>query len=64
MSNVFFSVSFSEMGINNLTMFVIVLFSFIFFIGFIYSSKNMDGEGVMKWMMKKPKDWVGYKDQK
>ena len=54
-----FAIPYSKMGINNTTLLVISLFSILFIISFIYSSMNMDNEGIMNWMMKKPDDWIG-----
>ena len=64
MYNLFFAISYSEMGINIFTLSVILFFSFLFIFGFIYSSINMDGEGIMNWMMKKPKNWIGNRIKK
>ncbi len=65
MFNLFFSISYSEMGLNPFLITVIIIFSIIFLVAFIYSSINMDSEGIMNWMMKKPKDWIGnYKNNR
>ena len=56
-----FSLSLSEMGISPLLLAIIISFSILFIIAFALSSKNMDSDGIMDWMMKKPKDWVGNK---
>jgi|TARA_B100000214_G_scaffold129284_1_gene91902 hypothetical protein len=53
--------TFSEMGISPLILVIIIAFSVLFVVAFGLSSKNMDSDGIMSWMMKKPKDWVGNK---
>ena len=53
--------TFSEMGISPLLLVIIIAFSGLFVVAFGLSSKNMDSDGIMSWMMKKPKDWVGNK---
>ena len=57
----FFSLTPSEMGISPLLLAIIILFSVLFVIAFGLSSKNMDSNGIMNWMMKKPEDWIGNK---
>ena len=59
--NYLFSLSLSEMGITPLLLSIIILFSILFIFAFVLSSKNMDSDGIMSWMMKKPKDWIGNK---
>ena len=54
-----FGISLSEMGLNPLTLILMLFFGFFFIISFVISSRNMDSDGIMKWMMSKPKDWVG-----
>tara|TARA_B100001029_G_C14715975_1_gene262544 strand:+ start:300 stop:455 length:156 start_codon:yes stop_codon:yes gene_type:complete len=49
------------MGITPLLLTIIIFFSILFIAAFGLSSKNMDSEGIMDWMMKKPKDWIGNK---
>ena len=56
-----FALTISEMGISPLILIIIILFSVLFIIAFALSSKNMDSDGIMDWMMKKPKDWIGNK---
>ena len=56
-----FGLTFSQMGISPLLVAIIILFSVLFVVSFGLSSKNMDSEGIMNWMMKKPEDWVGNK---
>ena len=51
----------SEMGISPWLLAIIILFSTLFIIAFGLSSKNMDSDGIMNWMMKKPEDWIGNK---
>ena len=51
----------SEMGINPILLTIIIGFSILFVVTFGLSSKNMDSEGIMNWMMKKPEDWIGNK---
>ena len=57
----FFSLTFSEMGINPLLLTIIISFSILFIVTFGLSSRNMDSDGIMNWMMKKPEDWIGNK---
>ena len=57
----YFGLTLSEMGINPLIVFIIISFSVLFVVAFGISSKNMDSDVIMDWMMKKPKDWVGNK---
>ena len=56
-----FAIPISEMGISPITLSAIIISGLIFIIAFILSSKNMDSDGIMKWMMEKPEDWVGNK---
>ena len=56
-----FSLTFTEMGISPLILFIIISFSLFFIVAFGLSSKNMDSDGIMDWMMKKPEDWIGNK---
>ena len=49
------------MGINPLLLVVIIIFSIFFIFAFGFSSRNMDSDGIMNWMMKKPEDWIGNK---
>ena len=56
-----FGLTLSEMGISPLLLAVIISFSIFFIIAFGLSSKNMDNDGIMNWMMKKPEDWIGNK---
>tara|TARA_B100000214_G_scaffold281239_1_gene210860 strand:+ start:131 stop:286 length:156 start_codon:yes stop_codon:yes gene_type:complete len=49
------------MGVSPLLLATIIFFSILFIIAFALSSKNMDSDGIMNWMMKKPEDWVGNK---
>ena len=51
----------NEMGVSPLLLFIIISFSILFVITFGLSSKNMDSDGIMDWMMRKPKDWIGHK---
>ncbi len=51
----------SEMGISPILLAIIIFFSILFIVAFGLSSKNMDSDGIMNWMMKKPKDWIGNK---
>ena len=57
----FFGLTLSEMGISHLLLAIIISFSFLFIVAFGLSSKNMDSDGIMSWMMKKPEDWIGNK---
>ena len=55
----YFALSLSEMGLNNLEIFVIILTIGVFPILFFIASKNLDAKSVFQWMMEKPKDWIG-----
>ncbi len=56
-----FILTLSEMGINPLLITIIISFSILFIVAFGMSSWNMDSDGIMNWMMKKPEDWIGNK---
>ena len=56
-----FALTLYEMGISPVLLFVIITFSLFFILSFALSSKNMDSDGIMDWMMRKPKDWIGNK---
>ena len=56
-----FCLTLSEMGINPILLTIIIASSILFIIAFGLSSKNMDSDGIMNWMMKKPEDWIGNK---
>ena len=56
-----FGLTLLEMGISPLLLAIIISSSILFIVAFGLSSKNMDSDGIMNWMMKKPKDWVGNK---
>ena len=49
------------MGISPILLATIIMFSLLFIFAFSLSSKNMDSDGIMDWMMKKPEDWIGNK---
>ena len=51
----------NEMGVSPVLLLIIISFSILFVITFGLSSKNMDSDGIMEWMMRKPKDWIGNK---
>ena len=55
----FFAIKLSEMGLNNLEIFVIILTIGVFPILFFIASKNLDAKSVFQWMMEKPNDWIG-----
>ena len=55
----YFALSRSEMGLNNLEIFVIILTFGVFPILFFIASKNLDAKSVFQWMMEKPNDWIG-----
>ena len=55
----YFALSLSEMGLNNLEIFVIILTIGVFPILFFIASKNLDAKSVFQWMMEKPNDWIG-----
>ena len=54
-----FGLTLTEMGINPILLTIIIAFSILFIVAFGLSSKNMDSDGIMNWMMKKPEDWIG-----
>ena len=56
-----FALTLSEMGVSPILLAIIISFSVLFIISFSLSSKNMDSDGIMDWMMKKPEDWIGNK---
>ena len=56
-----FALTLSEMGISPLLLTIIISFSILFIVAFGLSSRNMDSDGIMTWMMKKPEDWIGNK---
>ena len=56
-----FSLTLSEIGLSPLLIIIIISFSILFIVAFGISSKNMDSDGIVDWMMKKPKDWIGNK---
>ena len=55
----YFALSVSEMGLNNLEIFVIIMTIGVFPILFFIASKNLDAKSVFQWMMEKPNDWIG-----
>ena len=55
----YFALTLSEMGLNNLEIFVIILTIGVFPILFFIASKNLDAKSVFQWMMEKPNDWIG-----
>jgi len=55
----FFALSVSEIGLNNLEIFIIILTIGVFPILFFIASKNLDAKSVFQWMMEKPDDWIG-----
>ena len=55
----YFALTISEMGLNNLEIFVIILTIGVFPILFFIASKNLDAKSVFQWMMEKPIDWIG-----
>ncbi|WP_269610675.1 hypothetical protein [Prochlorococcus marinus] len=59
-----FGLTLSEMGISSLLLVIIISFSILFVVAFGLSSRNMDSDGIMNWMMKKPEDWIGKKSHK
>tara|TARA_B100000700_G_C14992701_1_gene832128 strand:- start:658 stop:852 length:195 start_codon:yes stop_codon:yes gene_type:complete len=58
-----FIISISEMGLNLPILLLILSCSIFFIISFVISSKNMDNEGVLAWMLRKPNDWIGWKNK-
>tara|TARA_B100001769_G_C21725348_1_gene398859 strand:- start:338 stop:520 length:183 start_codon:yes stop_codon:yes gene_type:complete len=54
-----FALTFTEIGIGKLEIIVISIVSILFPTLFIIASRNLDSKGVFKWMMEKPKDWIG-----
>ena len=53
--------TFSEIGIGKLEIFVIGIVFLLFPILFIITTRNLDAKGVFDWMMEKPNDWIGRK---
>ena len=60
----YFCFTFAEMGISPFLLIIIISFSVLFVVAFYFSSRNMDSDGIMAWMMKKPETWVGNKNHK
>ena len=56
-----FALTFSQIGIGKLEIFVIGIVSVLFPILFVIASRNLDPKGVFDWMMEKPNDWIGRK---
>ncbi len=56
-----FALTFEEIGLNKLEIFIIALTVMIFPLLFFIASKNLDAKGVFSWMMEKPDDWIGKK---
>tara|TARA_B100000459_G_C8471391_1_gene154472 strand:+ start:417 stop:599 length:183 start_codon:yes stop_codon:yes gene_type:complete len=56
-----FALTFSEIGIGKLELFIIGIVSLLFPTLFIIASKNLDSKGVFEWMLDKPNDWIGRK---
>ena len=54
-----FGLTLSEMGISPLLLAIIISFSILFIVAFGLSSKNMDSDGIMNWMMKFVGRWIG-----
>ncbi len=61
MTQYLFGLTFSEIGISPLLVVIIIFFSILFIVAFGLSSKNMDSDGIMDWMMHKPDDRIGNK---
>ena len=59
--NEIFALTFSQIGIGKLEIFVIGIVSLLFPTLFIIASRNLDTKGVFAWMMEKPNDWIGRK---
>tara|TARA_Y100001968_G_C19412826_1_gene747298 strand:+ start:736 stop:891 length:156 start_codon:yes stop_codon:yes gene_type:complete len=49
------------MGFNPFILSLIGFSGFFFIVAFLLSSKNLDAEGIMQWMLEKPEDWIGRK---
>tara|TARA_B100000212_G_C27225510_1_gene469192 strand:+ start:177 stop:332 length:156 start_codon:yes stop_codon:yes gene_type:complete len=47
------------MGLGKVEILVIFITILVFPTLFFIASKNLDPEGVFKWMMEKPDEWVG-----
>ncbi len=54
-----FAITISEMGLGKVEILVIFITILVFPTLFFIASKNLDPEGVFKWMMEKPDEWVG-----
>ena len=57
----YFALTFTEIGIGKLEIFVIGIVCLLFPTLFIIASRNIDAKGVFDWMMEKPSDWIGRK---
>ena len=56
-----FALTYTEIGIGKLEIFVIGTVCLFFPTIFIIASRNLDAKGVFDWMMEKPNDWIGRK---
>ena len=56
-----FGLTLSEMGVSPFLLTLTIAFSMLFVVAFGISSKNLDSNGILNWMMKKPDDWIGNK---
>ena len=56
-----FGLTLSEMGMSPLLITLVITSGVLFIVAFGLSSRNMDSDGIMNWMMKKPEDWIGNK---
>ena len=57
----YFALTFTQIGIGKLEIFVIGIVCLLFPTLFIIASRNIDAKGVFDWMMEKPSDWIGRK---
>ena len=49
-----FALSISEMGLKSFDIFLILFLSAFFIVSFVLSSKNMDFQGLEKWLKNEP----------
>tara|TARA_Y100001968_G_C19449136_1_gene767314 strand:+ start:529 stop:723 length:195 start_codon:yes stop_codon:yes gene_type:complete len=49
-----FALTFSEMGLNPLTILLMIVFSLFFLISFAFTSQNMDTDGLLRVLYSKP----------
>ncbi len=58
----YFAIPISEFNLDSLTIIVIAISSIVFIVLFVIASSNLDAKGVFDWMLEKPEDWIGKKE--